>query len=635
MRICHGLVGDCLDVEDQEFQWRKPVDVLRQRACGHWGVNADDLILLSGTGGLVGSRCTPDDLVQCKDVFLFLRNFLDPKFDVAAEELIVDAAALEASVHEHHSEDELLRLKAMFGDPAFETFRSNIAEARRWLSESRTISALAAQTQARVKVQQSAAHAVMENLTSHQSACSRSMSQFFQKYDRVKEKVDHSLENVEASMVALRSVTLHPSIRASGKDTLADAVPRDRILQFTGYLNSESARLAHRLDKLRQQELNSRSLCDKVIERMKLFLQDEAAGNAAMLIQQEHSRAEFELLPALCGVLPGEGASPHDILEEEKRSAGMLEGLAQACNAVRNGLLELQKKWDTRHATFLQKLREVSYVQSKVRDVEKQAALLEEEINLQRGQAQHLNHLQKMPKAYQKMLREIARRRQFRDRYLAQAEQMRSVLARMVEEENIQRRNFVQRYGCHLPVDLASGLGSLAPAPVVEFPEFDVQLPDVTLASIHEVDPGTGHSEWRLDGAEHLSTGPAPPSRERGSSVSSCSSSLRQGASSAKGSGSGVTSGGGPAGSSGSSMGPGPAAYPASGHRVPAAEVSTSATTADQASLGEDSSNAKDLQASDVASCREAKPRTQDEGDHHSSPSRELRPCGSGSWRSS
>merc|ERR1712194_170217 len=124
--------------------------------------------------------------------------------------------------------------------------------------------------------------------------------------------------------------------------------------------------------------------------------------------------------------------------------------------------------------------------QSKVRGVERQAVLLEEEINVQRNYSQQLSHLQKMPKAYQKALGEVARRRQFRTRYAAQCEQTRSTLAKMMEEENGRRRAFVTRYGCHLPSNLFDSLGSLAPPATVDIPEFDATLPGVELASLRE-----------------------------------------------------------------------------------------------------------------------------------------------------
>merc|ERR1712187_787839 len=113
--------------------------------------------------------------------------------------------------------------------------------------------------------------------------------------------------------------------------------------------------------------------------------------------------------------------------------------------------LELRAAWQHQSATFLQRLREVSYIQSKVRDVERQAVVLEGEVNSQRMNAAQLGHLRRMPKAYQKMLVEVARRREFRGHYAAQCEHFRSLLGKMMEDENSRRREFMKHYGCHLP----------------------------------------------------------------------------------------------------------------------------------------------------------------------------------------
>ena len=271
------------------------------------------------------------------------------------------------------------------------------------------------------------------------------MTLFAHKYERVQEKFEQNLGKVEASMAALREVALHPALRSEGRESLADVVPCDRILRFTGSLQAERERLSQRLGKLRQLDASAQTLCDQAAEKFRRLLQDDAVLKAAGDIRGEMARVEGELLPALRAIVPSEGASPAAVLEEEKRSAGVLEGLVRVCAGIRDMLSELQACWSRQHGRFLQRLREVAYIQSKVRGVERQAALLEEEINVQHNYSQQLNHLQKMPKAYQRALTEVARRRQFRARYLAQAEQARSSLARMMEEENSRRRAFTSR----------------------------------------------------------------------------------------------------------------------------------------------------------------------------------------------
>mmetsp|Transcript_15139 Transcript_15139/g.43213 ORF Transcript_15139/g.43213 Transcript_15139/m.43213 type:complete len:559 (-) Transcript_15139:107-1783(-) len=483
MRICHGLAGYTVEVDDRELEWRKPIDVVRHHASTQWKLDPEDLIVLASGGETLGGT---EEFSRGGDVFFFVRSDLDPKADVPADRLLLNpdnSACSASSIHPGvpTEDDDLL------GDPAFEVFRGNIAEARRHLAEAKPTAALAAKVRERLEVQRLAARAVLDNLSSQRATCSSSMSKLLQKYERVQERFDQNLGKVEESMAALAEVELHPALQASGRACLADAVPQERILRFTAGVQEERSRLAQRLEKLRQQDTQTQALSEQIGDGLQQALAGESVPAGVRAISQELARAELELLPALRSQVPGEGAAASSILEEEKRSTGILEGLAQACTTGLGRLLsELSAAWEQQCWSFLQRLREVSYIQSQVRNVERQAALLEEEINVQRNYSQQLNHLQKMPKAYRRALCEIARRRQFRARYAAQAEEARSALARMVEEENGRRRDFIHQFGCHLPADLFDPLGSFALPAAVEVPEFDNALPEVDFASLRE-----------------------------------------------------------------------------------------------------------------------------------------------------
>lgn len=579
MRICHGLAGQVLEVDDQELEWRFPVDVVRLHVRNRWDVEADDLILLASGGDVLGPNIRSEVFGRCRDVFVFFRSSLDPKAAPVPSHLVVEPQGHDAKAAEQVSADSIndpLQPSGALGaaDPAFSAFRGNIAEARRQLAESRPLVSLASSAEARQKVQRLAGQAVLDNLASQRATCTRSMSLFLQKYDRVQEQFDHNLSKVEASLAALTNVALHPALRATGRESLADVVPRERVLQYAASVRGERAQLARRLAKLRQQDSHTQALCEQIAKTLQQVLQDDAVVAAAQAIQQEHARAESELLPALCGLVPQEGAAPASVLEDEKRSASMLEGLARACSGMRDLLSELQASWERRQHSFMQRLREVAYIQSKVRNVERQAALLEEEINVQRNYSQVFGKLQRLPKAYHKALCEIARRRDFKTRYAAQGDHARGILARMMEEENVRRRVFQQRYGCQLPADLFSSLGSIAPATAVTVSEFDVALPNIDFASLLQAaDLSSG-----ADAARHQVPpgGTGLPSRGSGATGSgSCRSSL--GSSGGGGPGGGSGGGGGssgvtsqstvPGGSGSQSLPPG-GSGPASGSRL-------------------------------------------------------------------
>lgn len=457
MRICHGLPGESLVVDSQELQWRSPLDVIKQRATECWEVS-DDLIVLASGGATVNA----DSALDGGDVFFFLRSDLDPKVNVAVKPLTPQVEREDWPISES-------------SDPAFEALHSNIAAARQRVSESRSVANLVAGLVHRLDIQRLAAQAVQDNLRTHRATCSRSIELFLQKYERVQEKFDQNMATVELSVDALCAVPLHASMRAAGRETLADVVPRDRVTSFSAHLQAERTRLVQRMEKFRRLYSHAHSLCDKVSSKVEHFLHEDTALFAR--IQQQHLLVESELLPVL--QMPSEGAPASSVLEQERRSGSALESLCHTCGTVHGLFSELQAWWSRRHGNFVQRLREVAYAQSKVSDVERQAALLEEEINAQRSYSQQLGQFRLMPKAYQKTIFEVARRRQFCSSYLAHVKHSRASLLRMVEDENARRRGFSTRYGCLLPVDLVPGLGSLVPPPVVDVPVFDALLPDI------------------------------------------------------------------------------------------------------------------------------------------------------------
>lgn len=479
MRVCHGLAGEAVDVEDAEY--RKPLDLVRQLARDRWHLS-EDLIVLTSGGGTLSDHSRSEDVRG--DVFFFLQKCLESEVDVVPARLDPADPTLAAFGGGEELDEVVGQRCADVIDPAFEAFRGNIAEARARIAESRPVASLALRCEERVHVQRLAARAVLDNLTSHRSACSRSMSLLAQKSSRVQTKLSDSLEKVEVSMKALESVGLHAALQTQGRTTLADVMPRERIRRFTEALEAERAQLIQRLEKLQRQDSQLQALCDQVAERVEQLILEDSVGVEAKAILEEQGRAQRELLPELRALVPSAGAAPSTVLEDEKRSALVLDSVKTACANVRSSLDQLQSCWDRQHQTFVQRLREVAYVQSKVRYVERQAALLEEEVNAQSNNSQQLNRLQKMPRAYNSTLREVALRRQFRARYLAQCEKALTTLSRMVEVENSRRRAFLQRYSCYLPTDFVQGLGTLAPLATLEVPDFDSQLPEIDVASV-------------------------------------------------------------------------------------------------------------------------------------------------------
>ncbi|CAJ1363690.1 unnamed protein product [Effrenium voratum] len=461
MRICHGLAGEVVQVDSE---YRKPLDLVRQHARERWSLQLEDLIVLTSNGNVLSAESREEE----SGGGLLLHQAVPGNTGGGYPRPPGPCRPQPCRLRRRRGElDDVVgqRCEDVI-DPVFEAFRSNIAEARARILESRPVVALAQRCEERAQAQTRAARAVLENLNSHRTACGRSISLLVQKSNRVQAKLSDCLEKVEASMKALESVALHTALQSEGRQCLADVVPRDRILRFTESLEAEAAQLVQRLEKLQRQDSQLEGMCEQVAERVEQLIREDAVGAEAQQIHEEQVCAQREL-PKLRALVPSAGAAPAMVLEDEKRSALLRDRVTSACAKLLRAMEQLQSCWDRQHQMFVQRLREVAYVQSKVRYVERQAALLEEEVNAQSSKAQQLARLQKMPKAYYSALREVGLRRQFRERYVAQAEKARTTLSRMVEAENSRRRGFLQKHSCYLPVDLVQGLGEplLQPVP--------------------------------------------------------------------------------------------------------------------------------------------------------------------------
>ena len=73
---------------------------------------------------------------------------------------------------------------------------------------------------------------------------------------------------------------------------------------------------------------------------------------------------------------------------------------------------------------------------------------------------QELNHVRHMPKAYVASLREVAKRRAYKKRYVKELEDFSERMARMVHVETLRRDMFVKNHYVHLPQNLIPDLTS-------------------------------------------------------------------------------------------------------------------------------------------------------------------------------
>jgi hypothetical protein len=151
----------------------------------------------------------------------------------------------------------------------------------------------------------------------------------------------------------------------------------------------------------------------------------------------------------------------------------------QVCDIIAATAAGLDRAHSSETANpFSALLAEVGRTMAAVRKSEMAGVLLEEAFARSRKSLGQLEHLEKMPLAYEKTLTEIVRRRIFKNKYLARVEAVRAELATARTEENERRKKFFNKYAVHLPTSLVPGLGDVVASVGVELTgDFDCELP--------------------------------------------------------------------------------------------------------------------------------------------------------------
>jgi hypothetical protein len=241
-------------------------------------------------------------------------------------------------------------------------------------------------------------------------------------------------------------------------------------------MREDHVRLEGKIESLTENSAEICKVTDQEHENLNAFEEDRTLEQA----MEEQASALDKARPLWDRVLECVTATEaQDVLAAEKVSARVVADLEPVLLEHQEQHQRCLQLWNARCGHFLQRLRDVSYVQTRLRSVELQGVLFSESLRTLGSQLAQASHIAKMPVAYQKALYELARRRQFKQRYLAYAQHARDVLKRMKDEEDECRRHFMRRHGCHLPTDFLPGLDTLPPAPVIEVASFDEGLPEV------------------------------------------------------------------------------------------------------------------------------------------------------------
>lgn len=456
MKVCHAITGEVLEVPRDP--WSSAADCLRDRV--NAAFSDANPILLTDAGTKV-----EESLENVELVFFFPRDAYDkppPVLEVSSSKDAAPAEPWDADLGAGRESDVW----------------ASVLEAQQLLRRSTRLVATSAEMRRRLEMQKKACLSVRSNLTNRKSVFARNMELLQEKFHRDHERHQELLKAIESSLVQLGEIRLHAELQAPQRQTLADCIPCERIEEFVKRMREDHVRLENKIESL---TTNSSEICkvtDQEDENLHSFEDDRTVEQAI----DEQASALDKARPLWDRVLECVNATEaQDVLAAEKVSARVVADLEPVLLEHQEQHQRCLQLWNARCGHFLQRLRDVSYVQTRLRSVELQGVLFSESLRTLGSQLAQASHIAKMPVAYQKALHELARRRQFKQRYLAYAQHAKDVLKRMKDEEDECRRHFMRRHGCHLPTDFLPGLDTLPPAPVLEVASFDEGLPEVDI----------------------------------------------------------------------------------------------------------------------------------------------------------
>uniref|UniRef100_A0A0G4FEV9 Uncharacterized protein n=1 Tax=Chromera velia CCMP2878 TaxID=1169474 RepID=A0A0G4FEV9_9ALVE len=165
----------------------------------------------------------------------------------------------------------------------------------------------------------------------------------------------------------------------------------------------------------------------------------------------------------------GGGATGAD---EETKVAKLREGYEFAKRAAEH-FVDVLLEWEKLQQVFLKHLKDVASIQMDIRRVSEKGLLLQESVRKVSEDIAHLDHVPRIPAAFESAMHEIRQRQQFRESLANQVKCLERKLQEMRAEEEERRKGFIQTSGVHLPLELDLGLMGF------ELPKFELRLPVV------------------------------------------------------------------------------------------------------------------------------------------------------------
>ena len=394
------------------------------------------------------------------------------------------------------------------------------------------------------------------NLQEHCDASVRKFREFNRSYREERERQSEVLESFDSALETLCEIRLHPEIRDVGKLTLIDSVSVTKFKEWASELNRSRKRLELKIAELSEVYLATSDGVRCLNVPLKLTFSTEKEENedeedATWSVSEfghgerqddddergvsrnDELRRNVEVLRNLLETLQerviGRLESDVSKIREMIRTTTIQytgennhvrEMVRDLCNKLetthrvhQDELLPQLHAMDTsvmcavstcaqHHTKLMERMRNkmylVSVLQSRIRDQGVRLAAIRAAFDQTRDGMQELNHVRHMPKAYVASLREVAKRRAYKKRYVKKLEDFSECMARMVHVETLRRDMFVKNHYVHLPQDLIPDLTSRPSNCQIRTREFDSKLPNIKEMSSKELTLLCGGTSYEL-----------------------------------------------------------------------------------------------------------------------------------------
>nr|CCA15096.1 conserved hypothetical protein [Albugo laibachii Nc14] len=353
-------------------------------------------------------------------------------------------------------------------------------------------------------VQIESIQAALSNLDTFKSALERHFDTFWAEYKETNDRHRHLLSEFEKYLSRLAQVKLHPALVKDHRKTLYDCVPSERERQWVQQCDQSSKYLGAQVDRLR-------SIRDEICEEADQLIRfrpndldhDYTATAEKLLVIRENSISQAKITSKmkqnLQSVVSRISATFNNLESSSMMYAStnaleICRGLDELHMEQQHDMIPNAERLDTEIKKQVEEvanakcsgfrmvcinLRDISRLQSKIRDFEHSLAALKEAFLVQKSHFKELEHLEQLPDAYRACLREIRRRKRYGRKFSSRIQAMAEKLATLREEEVEHREIFLREYGKHLPRDFIGGMAEKPSHCEFRMQPFDQSLPDL------------------------------------------------------------------------------------------------------------------------------------------------------------